>query len=296
MKSFNRTLLATLIFAGCSHMAFADVTGSAGQIVGTKPILTGTAAGAADHTVSFSNGHESGSVTGMSPGDKITLSYILKDAEGDTDGSVQTITWFTTSDGQNDRKMITSAAGQGTYTLQQADAGRHIGASIVEETSTGVPTTGDVITIDDIATYDQTDNIPDGPVVGGTVATMIVDSAAPDVNLIGTANSELKLGHTYQFKIWYDTNGNKVWDAGEVDASSNYSYDWVFDGVSATTATPGGNAVSSANNKDLILPTTNADAKNVFAAAGADGIQGYKLQVDYTAKVKAVLKTVKHKN
>lgn len=296
MKTFNKTLLATLLIASCAPMAFADTTASAGRIEGSSPVLYGTGAGAAVHTVTFANGHESGSVNGMSPGDKITLSYVMKDAEGDADASKTTITWYTTSDGHlADKKVISGAAGKETYTLQQADAGLYLGASIKEMTTTGVPNAGEVITINDVSTNDATDNIPDGPVVGGTVATMIVDTTSPDVNLIGKANSDLILGHSYQFKIWYDTNGNKVWDAGELDASSNYSYNWIFDGTSATTGTAGGKAVSSTDNKDLKLPLTNTEAKSVYANAGADGIQGYQLQVDYTAKVKAVLKSVKRK-
>lgn len=292
MKTFNKTLLATLLLAGCSHFAFADVTGSAGQIIGTKPILRGTGTGAADHTVSFSNDHKSGSVDGMAVGDEITLAYNLIDAEGDTDSSTTTIEWFTTSDGAGkDKKVISSAAGKKAYTLQQADAGLYIGAAIVEKTSTGIPTDGQSILIDDISKNDAADNIPDGPVVGGKVATMIVDTTDPDTNLIGKSNNSLILGHTYQFKIWYDTNNNNVWDAGEVDASSNYSYSWNFDGTSATTGTAGGKAVSSTDNKDLTLPTTNTDAKNIFATAGADGIQGYQLQVNYNAKVQSVLKS-----
>lgn len=296
MKTFNKTLLATLLIASCAPMAFADTTASAGRIEGTPPIIYGTGAGAAVHTVTFANGHESGSVNAMSPGDKITLSYILKDKEGDADDSIKTITWYTTSDGHGaDKKIISGAAGKETYTLQQADAGLYLGATIDETTLTGDPKGGQRITINDVSTNDATDNIPDGPVVGGTVATMIVDTLSPDDNLIGKSSSSLILGHSYQFKIWYDTNGNKVWDAGELDASSNYSYNWIFDGTSATTGTAGGKAVSSTDNKDLKLPLTNTEAKSVYANAGADGIQGYQLQVDYTAKVKAVLKSVKRK-
>jgi hypothetical protein len=228
----------------------------------------------------------------MAVGDEITLAYNLIDAEGDTDSSTTTIEWFTTSDGAGkDKKVISSAAGKKAYTLQQADAGLYIGAAIVEKTSTGIPTDGQSILIDDISKNDAADNIPEGPVVGGKVATMIVDTTDPDTNLIGKSNNSLILGHTYQFKIWYDTNNNNVWDAGEVDASSNYSYSWNFDGTSATTGTAGGKAVSSTDNKDLTLPTTNTDAKNIFATAGADGIQGYQLQVNYNAKVQSVLKS-----
>lgn len=295
MKNFNRTLLATFIFASCSPLAMAVMTDSAGTLNGTVPVLKANA-GAAAHSVAFANDHHSGSTDAMTPGDKITLSHVLQDAEGDTDSSNASIKWFTTTDGVGaNKKMLTGSEGQADYTIQAADAGLYLGAEIVEQTSTGVPTTGQTIVINDVSKNDSGDNIPDGPIVGGTIGTAIVDAAEPTVNLIGKADSKLLVGHTYQFKVWYDVNNNGKQDAGELDASANYNYKWVFDGTSATTSTAGGNAVSSTDNKDLTIPATNAGAKDVFATAGADGVQGYGLKVDYTAKVKAVLKSTKRK-
>lgn len=290
MRKFNKTVLASLLFVGCSHFAMADMTESAGQLIGTVPVLKGTDAGSADHSVSFSNGHESGSTEAMSPGDKITLSYNLTDAEGDIDQSKTTIKWYTTTDGKGAGKVPLSNDGKDVYTIQPSDAGRYIGAEITEQTSTGTPSVGQLIQVADISTNTTTDNIPDGPVVGGNIGVMIVDAAAPTVDLIGKADSQLLVGHTYQFKTWYDTNNNHVWDAGELDAADNYTYKWVFGGTSATTGTVGGYAVSSTNNKDLVIPATNAEAKNIFATAGADGVQGYSLKVDYSAKLKATKK------
>lgn len=290
MKRFNKTLLASLLFVGCSHVAMADMTESAGKVIGTVPVLKGTEAGSAAHSVSFSNGHEGGSTEAMVPGDKITLNYIFTDAEGDTDGSKTTIKWFTTSDGKGADKVAISNDGKDSYTLQASDAGRYLGAEIEEQTSTGTPAVGQKIMIEDVSTNTTTDGIPSGPVVGGNIGVMIADSTAPTVNLIGKANSELLVGHTYQFKAWYDVNNNHVWDAGELEATDNYTYKWVFNGVSATTGTTGGYAVSSTNNKDLVIPATNAQASSIFATAGADGVQGYSLKVDYAPKLKAVKK------
>ena len=295
MKKFSKSVLATLIFASCSPFAMAVMTDSAGTLNGTVPVLV-SGPGGADHTVSFENDHAGGSTSGMVPGDKITLGYLLHDAEGDTDNSTASIKWFTTTDGVGANKtMLTGSDGKGNYIIQNADAGLYLGVEITEQTSTGVPTTGQTIVINDISKNDNSDNIPDGPIVGGTIGTAIVDSTEPTVNLIGKADSKLLVGHTYQFKVWYDVNNNGKQDAGELDASANYSYKWFFDGTSATTGTAGGYAVSSTDNKDLVIPTTNANAKNIFAGAGADGVQGYSLKVDYTAKVKSVLKSTKRK-
>lgn len=295
MKTFNKTLLATMVFVSCSPLAMATMTDSAGTLNGTVPVLKATAGGVA-HSVAFANDHHSGSTNAMTPGDKITLSFVLQDAEGDTDNSTASIKWFTTTDGVGaNKKMLTGSDGKADYDIQPEDAGLYLGAEITEQTSTGVPTTGQTIVINDVSKNESSDNIPDGPIVGGTIGTAIVDSAEPTVNLIGKADSKLQVGHTYQFKVWYDVNNNGKQDAGELDASANYGYKWVFDGNSATTGTAGGYAVSSTDNKDLTIPATNAEAKNVFASAGADGVQGYGLKVDYTAKVKAVLKSTKRK-
>lgn len=290
MKTFNKTLLASMMFVGGTHVALAEMTESAGQVIGTAPVLKGTSGSSAAHSVSFSNGHESGSVDAMSPGDKITMSYMLADAEGDIDNSKTTIKWYSSSDGKGADKIALNNDGKDTYVIQPSDAGRYLGVEITELTSTGTPTKGQLITVTDIGINDNSDNIPNGPVVGGNIGVMIVDSSAPTVNLIGKADSTLLVGHTYQFKVWYDTNNNQKWDAGELDAADNYTYRWVFDGTSATTSTAGGYAVAATNNKDLIIPATNAEAKNIFSAAGADGVQGYSLKVDYVPKVKSTKK------
>lgn len=292
MTKFNKTLLASLLFAGCSHVALADMTDSAGQLIGTVPVLRGTGVNQAEHSVSFSNGHESGSITAMSPGDKILLHYNFIDKEGDVDSSRTTIKWFTTSDGKGGDKKALANDGNNTYTIAVTDAGRYLGAEITEQTSTGMPSKGQVITIEDVSSNDTDDSIPSGPIVGGNVGVEIVDATAPTVNLIGKANSELLVGHTYQFKAWYDANNNGVWDAGELEATSNYNYKWFFEGTSATTGTAGGYAAAATNGKDLVIPATNGQATSVFATAGADGVQGYSLKVDYTPLLKSV-RTVK---
>lgn len=293
MKNLNKSIIATLLLSSFSPLAFATITDSAGQLTGTVPVLKGTGSGAKDHSISFTNGHESGSTQAMSPKDVITLSYTFVDSEGDTDSSKTTIKWFSTSDGKTGDKQSLNNDGKDTFTLTEAEAGRYIGAEITEQTSTGIPTQGQLITVSDIGANDPSDDIPDGPVVGGYIGKMIVDSEAPDINLIGKTDSKLLVGHKYQFKVWYDVNNNNIWDVGEVDASKNYSYEWFFDGTSATTATAGGYALASTNNKDLTIPAKNDQATLIFAGAGADGVQGYGLKVDYSPLVSSTHHTLK---
>lgn len=291
---FKKTVLSLLVAGSIVTCAQATMTESTGAINGTVPVLTGSKAGSTTHSVSFTVDHKSGSTSGMSPEDEVTLSYVFADSEKDIDSSTASIRWFTTADGkESSTKTYLDNDGKAMYTINMSDAGKYLGAEITEQTSTGVPTTGQVITVMDISVNES--DIPDGPIIGGNIGVMIVDKDAPTVNLIeemvGASSTALHVDHTYQFKIWYDTNNDGVWDSGELDAAANYTYKWYFDGTSATTQTAGGYAVSSTDNKELTIPATNVEAKGIFAAAGNDGVQGYKLKVDYTAIVQAVKKS-----
>lgn len=121
------------------------------------------------------------------------------------------------------------------------------------------------------------------------IYTAIVDKENPTVNLTATKGTTLQLGHEYEFKVAYDTNNNGQWDASDRETVSDtdltpiislINYRWQFSGNSAT-GTPGGYALPVTDNHNIILPNTNAQASEVFNGAGADGIQGYQLKVDY---------------
>lgn len=121
------------------------------------------------------------------------------------------------------------------------------------------------------------------------IYTAIVDSENPTVNLTATKGNVLQLGHKYQFKVAYDSNNNGQWDATDRETVSDSNptllislvdYKWLFDGHSPD-GTKGGYAVSSTNNNMIFIPETNAQASQVLANTGADGLQGYDLKVDY---------------
>ncbi|TBL77076.1 intimin-like inverse autotransporter protein SinH [Obesumbacterium proteus] len=121
------------------------------------------------------------------------------------------------------------------------------------------------------------------------IYTAIVDSENPTVNLTATKGNLLQLGHKYQFKIAYDSNNNGQWDATDRETVSDsdltplislVDYKWMFDGVSPN-GTRGGYAMDSTKNNTILIPKTNAEANKVLASAGADGVQGYQLKVDY---------------
>lgn len=121
------------------------------------------------------------------------------------------------------------------------------------------------------------------------IYSAIIDKENPTVNLTASKGNKLQLGHEYEFKIAYDSNNNGQWDATDRETVSDTDhtplislvhYRWQFDKNSAH-GTVGGYAKSSTDNTNIILPKTNAEANNLFAAAGSDGIQGYDLRVDY---------------
>lgn len=121
------------------------------------------------------------------------------------------------------------------------------------------------------------------------LVTAIVDTAAPASNLIALKANSLSLGHRYRFLIAWDSNKNGVWDASDRQTVSETDlrplnqlihYKWVFSGHSAN-GTAGGYAASSTDNQELPIPETNAQAAAVLPNAGADGVQGYELKVEY---------------
>jgi adhesin/invasin len=121
------------------------------------------------------------------------------------------------------------------------------------------------------------------------IVTAIVDVQNPNVNLTELKGNKLQSGHEYQFRVAYDSNGNGKWDTSDRENISDtnptliaslVNYKWVFDGVN-DQGEKGGYANQDTNNHNLTIPVENAQATQVFAAAGKSGIQGYELKVDF---------------
>lgn len=225
-------------------------------------------------------------------GDKITVSWDINDTEGDTDATgltKKTIKWMCYSDQNksNGRELQGDGTnGSDSYTIVQADQNCYIGLQITPNTETGDPRTGVQVDLADLSTDagggSDSDDIPEGPVVDDELSVIIYDAADTTVNLLKGSSVKLHTGHTYKVKLWRDTNGNRTYDSGiDTDVTSDYDYMWVFSGQSATAATSGD---SSVENKDLVIPATNADATNVLSGAGADGVQGNSLAIKYKRK------------
>lgn len=227
-------------------------------------------------------------------GDKITVSWVIGDAEGDVDGqgaetvnakTKATIKWKSYTDQSGGNASTIGTAGSDTYTITEADKDLYIGLDIEPNTTTGIPSKGTLINLFDLSSAagggSDSDDLPTGPVVDDSVKVMIYDAADPTVDLLTSSSVTLHTTHTYKVRFWKDADNDGVYDAGETDVTSSYDYRWVFTGNSAQDSNPVPGGDSTVSNGDLVIPATNAEATSIFSSAGPAGVQGYGLAIKY---------------
>lgn len=108
--------------------------------------------------------------------------------------------------------------------------------------------------------------------------------AANPVNLIGKEDKHPTVNNTYRFLLWRDKNKDGVFQMSEQlteEEMSLYDYQWEFTGQSTNGHT---GALANTMNEDLVLPVTNKEAAQKFAANEEDGVQGYGIRVTYSQK------------
>lgn len=289
---------------------WTSVTDSTGTLQGTVPWInrseSETAAGDKDHVkVTIDRGARTVSTDADKEfhiGDTVTVNWAIGDTEGDADrgannaGNVNdltkaTIVW-TRSDSQDGTpEEISGTAGQSSYKITDADANKYIGVKITPTTSTGDPAVGTQITLKDLSTNagggSDSDDIPEGPVIDDNLHVVLYKEGTT-TNLLGTSG-KIDLNTTYKVMLWSDKNGNNTYDTGE-DVTANYTYRWRLTGTSAQLGANGGVVSESWNDRALVIPQTNAEAKTAFDNTGsglnigADGVQGYGLSIDYQRK------------
>ncbi|PHI30055.1 hypothetical protein [Budvicia aquatica] len=296
--TLKKVALAMMIAAGTMTSVYAAVTGTTDTIQGAIPVLKSV--GGVKHAVSFTT-------TGVDPlmpltGDSVTMTYKYSDTDGDDDNSTSTVQWFyVPANGTgtpvaitptNAKAPVGSANGGGTgegtsvITIPDGAVGAIIKAVITEQSSTGDLNTGYTITYGNIAKTGEvapgpdggTDTggggetaIPDVPVGPGTGLIPEIRLAGGGPNLIG-GTTKLKVGSTYEFKLFASD--------GTTDLTDTVNFKWGLRHTSATTTTPA--PAGYFNDNATYTPPVNADA---FALTGTlDGVQGYKVVVDYTPK------------
>lgn len=109
-------------------------------------------------------------------------------------------------------------------------------------------------------------------------------SASNPLNLIDKEDKHVPLDNTYRFVLWRDKNQDGVFQMSEQlseDEMAQYEYEWEFTGQSSNGHT---GAQANTANENLVLPATNREAAQKFAANEEDGVQGYGLRVKYRKK------------
>ncbi|HHX4812389.1 TPA: SinI family autotransporter-associated protein [Yersinia enterocolitica] len=294
--TLKKIALALAIAGFAMTSAYAALTGATGTIRGEIPILKST--NSTSHSVDFAAATAEAGV--LKTGDTITMTYKYTDTDGDADESTTTVQWFYVPDGGAGTPVAITASstnatgltdgttsGSSVITIPSVATGAKIKAIITEQSTTGDLRTGHTITYNDVSvqgefgtgpegepggnTGGETD-VPTGPVEPGADTTpWIYDVAAPGTNLIGNAQ-KLKVGQNYAFKLMAAD--------GTTDLTNTVNYKWKLNGTSATTGTAAP-ATFFNTNLPWVAPT-NVGGK--VLSTSDDGVQGYSLIVDYTAK------------
>lgn len=316
-QRLTKVALALIVAGYCAAPAVAAdgnlksgqwqiVSESTGTIQGTMPWITRDAQKTAETdknhvTVTIDRGGRAASTEGdkqFHVGDKVTVNWAIGDTEGDLDtgntATKGTVQWMSYSDQSGGDAKEIGTKGSDTYEIQAADADRYIGIKITPTTTTGDPAVAQELLLNDLSTDagggSDDDDIPEGPVFDSDVHVVIYESGS-QTNLLGS-DTKLKTDTTYKVLLWKDKAGGTAgkYDTGE-DVTNQYDYRWKFTGSSAIAGTGAPGIVNeSYNNKDLVIPVTNADAKTAFEGAaggvtvGTDGVQGFGLSIDYKRK------------
>ncbi|AVS17149.1 hypothetical protein B7N40_20150 [Salmonella enterica subsp. enterica serovar Bovismorbificans] len=313
-RRLTKVALALVVAGYCAAPAVAAngnlksgqwqiVSEQTGTIQGTVPWITRAADKTADTdkdhvTVTIDRGDRKIVTEGdkqFHVGDKVTVNWAIGDTEGDLDtdntATKATVKWVSFSD-QNGSDPKDLGTGD-SYEIQAADADRYIGIKITPTTTTGDPAVATELLLKDLSTDagggSDDDEIPEGPVVDENVHVVIHEKDS-NTNLLKNSGTTLKTNTTYQVLLWSDKNGNGTYDAGE-NVTDQYDYRWKFVGTSKIAGTGTGGIVNENwNDKDLVIPLTNSEAKEAFEGAeggvtvGSDGVQGFGLSIDYKRK------------
>lgn len=135
------------------------MTEATGILNGTPPVIKNNSG--ESNKVDFKKTSDHDDTDELDEGDVVTLAWQLQDNEGDADATLASIVWTCDHPTKGTRILATQV---NSYTITSADYGCNIGVALQPQTQTGIPRTGDSLTVADISAYDDGDNIIDGPV------------------------------------------------------------------------------------------------------------------------------------
>lgn len=300
--ALKRIALALLIAGATSGTALAGSTPTTMPIQGVAPVVvapSNQAKSAVDFDWVGSNPRQ------LSVGDQITMTWVFTDADGDLGNSWSTVVWsYVKADGalvgipSQSTPSRDGESGTSVITIPASAAGATaIHVELKEESLTGNPRTNNVIIVNDTSlTTDPTGPggggdlvTPPGPILAGNsiAGGIFLASANPQAGS-GAADytkngAKPRVGETYVFKAWVDTNGNGVWDAGEEEMTGSLNrIQWMLDGSNTTAA--GGTSPVTLVNQEILGETTDSytvPVNSISSSGAAPGDQGFGLKVDF---------------
>ncbi|MCW8114066.1 SinI family autotransporter-associated protein [Yersinia intermedia] len=299
----NAVALALLLAGSMLSPVWAGSTPTTTATWGSAPSLS--ASNSQPHTVDF--GGIFVTPASLSTGDTVVMTYHYIDAEGDVDDSLSTVAWYYTLNGTDvpitamtNVAAIDGAPGTSTITIPAGALGASaIKVEIWEQAKTGIPLRGQqsILVLDTSkgtgAGGGGGTATPPGPIVLGNSTDGIAGgiflasdnphagSGATDYSR--TTGKNPKVGETYLFRAWQDTNGNGVWDAGEQEVTAQLrTITWKLDGTN--TAAAGGSTPVTLSNHSIPGATTDRYIVpvNTASSSGAPtGDQGFGLKVGF---------------
>lgn len=135
------------------------MTEATGILHGTPPVIKNNTG--ESNKVDFKKISEHDDNDELDEGDIVALTWQLQDNEGDADATLASIVWTCDHPTKGTRVLATQV---NSYTITSADYGCNIGVALQPETETGIPRTGEALTVADVSAYDDGDNIIEGPV------------------------------------------------------------------------------------------------------------------------------------
>lgn len=153
------TSLSLLSYADADENNGTTLTQPTGSIVGTVPTFTNL--GGVPGKVTFAKNSTHAADDELDIGDTLQLSWQLVDREGDADDSLSSVVWTCIHPTEGTRVLASAVS---SYTITKGDVGCTISVGVQPTTVTGLPRENEVLNIADISSYDQNDNIIDGPV------------------------------------------------------------------------------------------------------------------------------------
>ncbi|WP_024911175.1 SinI family autotransporter-associated protein [Chania multitudinisentens] len=293
-RHFTTTRLTFALAAWASSIGLlqAASTPATAPIQGHAPVLSAPSNGAKG-TVDFTGTYATPGI--LTTSDTLVMTYTYSDSDGDLDNSLTTVVWsYVDAQGQTVTIPAINVPApalddQGTSSIiipAGATGAAAISVTLQEYAATGVPISGNIITVSDTSAGGGTVT-PPGPVAPGSnvAAGIFLQSDNPGAGSSATDYSRTstypQVGATYVFRAWDDVNGNGVWEAGEADLTATLnSIQWQLDGTN-TSASGSPTTLRDYPITGATTDTYQIPVNSLSSSGAVPGDQGFTLKVDF---------------